>query len=113
MSWWISLVDSAGEYIDTDSSRTEGGTLCVGGTSEAVLNVTYNYGCKFNFRLLNLLPPKVAIVLIEHKIEQLKDDIDSDYWNPTDGNVKRALKTLRDFAKYTIDNNIDCAFRVN
>ena len=37
--------------IDTDEIRAEGGTFALGGISEAELNVTYNYGKIFNFKL--------------------------------------------------------------
>lgn len=113
MSWWIYLDDENGDVIDTNEVRHEGGTQVLGGCTEAELNVTYNYGCHFNFPELHGQSAKVAKALLIQKYDKLKDNEDNDYWKATEGNVKRAIKTLIGFAEYTIKNNIEAFFRVS
>ena len=43
MSWWVSLNDKNGNPLKV-ASFVEGGTIVVGGSREADLNITYNYG---------------------------------------------------------------------
>jgi len=113
MSWWISVVDKQGNVVVTDKNREEGGTLQVGGTTEATLNVTYNYGKHFDFKKLNDMAVHDATVLMCTAIEKLNDDCDDNYWEPTEGNVKKALATLVEFAGYAIDNNRKAVFQVH
>ena len=51
MSFWVSLIGTNGEPLNVDR-HSEGGTFVLGGTSDAELNVTYNYG-KFYREHLN------------------------------------------------------------
>jgi len=39
------------------------------------------------------------IAQIERQLKQLGDDISDDYWEPTEGNAKHALRGLLAFAK--------------
>lgn len=84
-----------------------GGTYQAGGTTEAWLNITYNYGDHFHrfwsngIRSLYGKTAKEVIKEIEKVLPQLGNDVDEeDYWNPTEGNVKRALQDLRYLALY-------------
>jgi len=114
MSWWISLRDSQGNYLETDTICCEGGTQVVGGTSEAVLNVTYNYSKHFYFPKLQGLTAIEAKPILSEASEQLKDDTDKDYWKATEGNAKRAIQTLLDFCEFAIrTNRTDAKFVVN
>lgn len=113
MSWWISLVDKNKRTIDTDTVRTEGGTYVLGGSSEATLNVTYNYRKHFNFREVDGLSAVEADKIMCAANEKLGDDEDEDYWKATEGNVKRAITTLIEFAEYAMLHNIDCIFQVH
>jgi hypothetical protein len=106
MSWWISVVNENGETIDTDELRCEGGTPTLGGITEATLNVTYNYSKHFSFQLLDGVFALDAVSILKQVIARLKDDEDNDYWKATEGNVKRAVKTLLSFAEYAIKKNI-------
>ncbi len=93
---------------DTDTTVTfdkpidiRGGTYQLGGTSEAWLNITYNYSPHFyrvfgekGIRELYGKNPIEVIEAIWKVFPELKDDIDSDYWKPTEGNAKEALANL-------------------
>jgi hypothetical protein len=41
--------------------------------------------------------------VLEDAIAKLGDDVDADYWKPTEGNAKKALITLRTFAQMRPD----------
>lgn len=109
MSYDIRLCEpDTGETIYFDSPhQIKGGTYALGGTFEAWLNVTYNYS-KFFYKVLDTekgirgLYGKTGaetIPMLEKAISLLGDDVDEDYWEPTEGNAKRALRGLLEFAK--------------
>lgn len=86
-----------------------GGTYAIGGTEELWLNVTFNYS-KFLYRVLPKGIPGLdgikaidSIPILEKGISQLSDDIDDDYWKPTEGNTKKALYGLLALAKIRPD----------
>ena len=88
-----------------------GGTYKIGGTTELTLNITYNYG-KFYYdtidkekgiRYIYGMTAADSIPVLEKAIEQLGDDVDDDYWKPTEGNAKRALTKLVALAKMRPD----------
>jgi hypothetical protein len=115
MSYDISLCDPVTHKpLKADSTHfIAGGMRAMGGTKELWLNVTYNYS-QFYYR------PEVfgeggirsiygktgaeSIPMLEKAISALGDDVDdSDYWNATEGNAKRALYGLLAFAKMRPD----------
>lgn len=126
MSYDIELVDPVTrETLELDAPHhMRGGTYALGGTTEAHLNVTYNYYPQFAraFEPLTELRPQAPDWLREHEkpatgirtiygltgaeslpvldraISLLGDDVDPDYWKATDGNAKRALTQLRALA---------------
>lgn len=115
MSYDISLCDPVThETLEVDDTHfVAGGTRPIGGTKELWLNITYNYGnC---FRRDDVLGRKgirsiygktgaESIPMLEKAIAALGDDVDdSDYWNATEGNAKRALYGLLAFAKMRPD----------
>ena len=99
-----------GEVCRLPFSTPHGGTYCIDPEyNEAKLNMTYNYH-KIMFDLgitayRHKDDPK-GIYVIEGKkassiakklaevIPKLKDEVDPDYWKPTEGNVKKALSNL-------------------
>jgi len=113
MSWWIYLEDVNGERLDTQKLRSEGGVYRLCGQSEAELNVTYNYGCLFDFKSLNGMEAADAAPYLLHHIKKLGQNEDPDYWKPTQGNVRRALITLFEFADYAIRKEIKAYFKVS
>lgn len=105
MSWWISLTDPvSGEILDADQPHLmQGGTLCIGGTTELTLNVTYNYGRHFKFRDLHGMTGLESVEVLGAASAMLGDDADDDYWKPTEGNTKRAILQLSAMAKMRPD----------
>lgn len=115
MSYDISLCGPVThETLEVDDTHfVAGGTRSIGGTKELWLNITYNYG-KY-FRRDDVLGSKgirsiygktgaESIPMLEKAISALGDDVDeSDYWNATEGNAKRALYGLLAFAKMRPD----------
>lgn len=112
MSYDINLLDPVTkEVIEFDSPhQIAGGTMALGGTTSAWLNVTYNYSQHYyktmgdkGIRSIYGLTGTEAIPILEKAISQLSDDVDDDYWKPTEGNAKRALCGLLAFAKLRPD----------
>lgn len=102
MSYDIYLKDpETGECMElAEPHQMRGGTYPVGGTTQASLNVTYNYAPHFyrvitgGIRALYGMKAADSLPLIASAIAQLKDDVDPDYWKPTEGNARAALMNL-------------------
>lgn len=112
MSYDISLVHPVTrEALHADEPHhLRGGTYALGGTTLLELNVTYNYaqilygvlGEKGIRRLYGMTGVESIPILIG-AIEQLGNDVDKDYWEPTEGNVKVALQQLLALARMRPD----------
>lgn len=120
MSWDIYLMDKKGEVLTIDEPFEEGGTYQMGGTKECLLNVTWNYGCLFDFKKLNELPAQAGAKLMRQYLEGKPDevfkgaftaflalypdlesyfeDVIKDYWAPTPINVCNAIRRLLTFS---------------
>lgn len=112
MSYDIELVDAVTkERLHVDSPhKMRGGTYCIGGTTEAWLNITYNYAeilykvfGKKGIRTLYGMTGAESIPILKDAIERLGDDIDDNYWKATEGNVKRSLNQLLALAQMRPD----------
>jgi hypothetical protein len=107
MSHWISLILN-GEIV-TVPCFTEGGTFAVGGSSEADLNVTYNYApliYKYfpgGLSSFNGKKAKDTIATLETAVKELGIQQDQDYWQCTAGNVGHTLNILLNWAKVCPD----------
>ena len=111
MSYDVCLKDPVTKKIlELDSPHhMRGGTYAVGGTKMAELNVTYNYAPV----LYRVLPEGIrglygksgaeTIPLLKTAIEGLQDDVSEDYWDCTEGNVKRSLTQLLSLAQMRPD----------
>ena len=112
MSYDCRLVDPVTKEPLCTSSKHEiaGGNYCIGGTDEMWLNVTYNYCGHFR----KVMPPEGlrgldgmmavdSIPILEKGIAQLGNDVDDNYWEPTEGNAKKALYGLLALAKLRPD----------
>lgn len=124
MSYDIELQDLVTkEALQLDAPHhMRGGTYAMGGTTDAHLNVTYNYaphfrkafgdsdvelssfdkmfgGGKTGIRKLYGMTGAESISVLERAISELGDDANDDYWKPTEGNAKRALMQLLALAK--------------
>lgn len=113
MSYDINLCDPiSGETIQLDSPhQLRGGTFVLGGTTEAWLNITYNYGkhyCRVldgekGIRVIYGMSGADSIPVLQKAIAQLGDDTSSNYWDSTEGNAKAALCGLLALAKLRPD----------
>ena len=103
----------SGETIRTEEPHfMRGGTYKVNGDCELYLNVTYNYAKNysphgFSIRDLHRRPAYTVIPELERVIALLGNDCSPDYWNPVDGNAKRALIILLTMAKMRPDAIIE------
>lgn len=112
MSYDIKLIDPVTkEDVELDvPHHMRGGTYEVGGTISAHLNVTYNYCAIFRrvlgdegIREIYGRTGSESIQILTCAAAQLGDDVDQDYWAPTEGNAKRALLQLLALAKMRPD----------
>jgi hypothetical protein len=102
MSWWISL-DDEGKPVEVKSFQG-GGTQCIGGSTEADLNVTYNYSevtrlVDFGFRNLDGRTAEDTIDELERVVAALGTQQFENYWAPTPGNAGFAASILLSWAK--------------
>ena len=111
MSYWCYLTDPvSGETLDVaEPHHIKGGTYAIGGTTALEFNVTYNYGAIIRDVLDGGIPGldgktgAETIPLLQSAIDKLGDDVDPNYWQPTEGNAKRALCGLVDLAQMRPD----------
>lgn len=112
MSYDISLVDPVTkETLLLDNIHDiRGGTYAQGGTKEAWLNITYNYGKHFyrvmgegGIRSIYGLTGAESIPILKEAISKLGDEVDPDYWKATEGNAKKALHGLLALAQLRPD----------
>ena len=117
MSYDIELIcPVTGEILELDElHQMKGGTYAVSGTSAAALNITYNYskhyyplfqeiGYDNGIRSIYGLTGAESIHVLQMVIAKLKDDVDREYWKPTEGNAKKALTQLLALAKMHPDS---------
>jgi hypothetical protein len=103
MSYDIELRDPVtGEQLHADERHEmAGGTCVLGGTTALWLNVTYNYAPHYyrtlgekGIRTIYGLTGAESLPMLRDAAAKLADDVDGDYWKPTEGNAKRALLQL-------------------
>lgn len=91
--------------------QLRGGTYALGGTTELCLNCTYNYsdifervlGVDKGIRVLYGRTGAETIPVLQQAIAHLGDDATDNYWDATEGNVKRALCGLLALARLRPD----------
>lgn len=130
MSYDIDLLDpiTRETLMLPEPHHMRGGTYAVGGSREASLNVTYNYVEHFHRVFDPVSPPPQdapqwmrergivegirtiygmtgaqSIPVLERAISMLGDDVDENYWRPTEGNAKRALTQIQALARMRPD----------
>ena len=108
MSYDIHLFDPETQKVIQFDAPHEltGGTYAIGGTTEAWLNITYNYAPHFRrvlgeegIRSIYRKTGKAAIPILRKAISELGDDTSPNYWKSTEGNAKAALKNLLELCK--------------
>lgn len=111
MSYDIELVHPiTGDILHLDEPhQLKGGTYAVGGTTEASLNVTYNYSQHFyavlddGIRSIYGMTGADSIPVLQAAADQLADNVHPNYWEATEGNAKAALLQLIALAKMRPD----------
>lgn len=113
MSYDIRLVDPVTRIplYAPGLHHISGGTFAVGGTTRLWLNVTWNYSPYFcrvideslGIRAIYGQSGAASIPLLTAAIAKLGDDVDENYWKPTEGNAKRALCQLLALAQLRPD----------
>ncbi len=111
MSYDIRLLDPVTKKpIQFDKPhQIRGGTYDPSGTTEAWLNVTYNYSSIFErlgpkgIRSIYGKTGAKSIPALTKAIGSLGDNVNKDYWEATEGNAKRALLGLLAFAQMRPD----------
>lgn len=96
MSYWVKL-EYEGDVCGT-TPHCEGGTIQVGGSDEALMNVTYNYGKVWSVRKINGMTGEQSVPILEAVVRENGTERDDDYWNPTPGNVGYMASVLHAWA---------------
>ena len=108
MSYDIELIDPKTKetVILGHKHNLKGGTYAIGGTDEAWLNVTYNYGKFFRrvfgeegIRIIYGKTGAESTPILEEAISKLEGEPSDNYWGATEGNAKKALEDLLELAK--------------
>ena len=101
MSWDVDIQNHKDEtVILTETHHIRGGTYPVGGTTEASLNITYNYSKYyaefFEDSLWDLQGKdvKATVPTLERIVAALGTETTDDYWQGTAGNAGRAVEQL-------------------
>lgn len=132
MSYDIDLLDPITREPLTlpEPHHMRGGTYALGGSQVASLNVTYNYSAHYyrvfdpaipsqdapewlrdvgnqplrhGIRTIYGMTGAQSIPVLERAISMLGDDVDENYWRPTEGNAKRALTQILALARMRPD----------
>src|SRR3990167_6533481 len=106
MSWWIYLNDNVGTTLEV-TEFVDGGTYEMDGSSEARLNITYNYSEFYYQHLdaqhgLHWLSGKTGQETVDRlrlAVNALGTERDDDYWKSTPGNAGAALARLLQWAE--------------
>lgn len=99
MSYWITLGDAKTDDPVSVDRHEEGGTCVLGGTSEATINVTYNYGRFFRFPDLDGRTGQATEMLLRSAAAELGTSKDKDYWAATPGNAGATVVVLLGWAE--------------
>lgn len=112
MGYSINLIKPAtGETLKLGTPHyMRGSTYAIGGTTDAALNVTYNYAPIFRrvlgdrgIRTIYGMTGAASLPVLDEAIAKLGGDVDADYWRATEGNARQALKHLRELAQMCPD----------
>lgn len=112
MSYDISIVDEKGKLMQSPIKHDiQGGTYCVGGTTDLWLSITSNYAKFFcrafqderGIKTLHGRSVLYTIPRIKAAIMLLGDDTTDNYWDATEGNAKKALVNLLQLAALGCD----------
>ena len=100
------ILEENGRVVEV-GRHYEGGVICLGGSTVANLNITYNYSQFFKkslsrnkgIRWLYGKKAKDTIKRLEKAVKKLGVKKDPDYWKATPGNAGHILSVLLQWAK--------------
>jgi hypothetical protein len=103
MSYDVSLKNNNGAVVAV-TSHNNGGTVCVGSSSEAAMSVTYNYAdiyalVDFDLWGFDGMSAKDSIPILDKLVEKFGTKQYKDYWAATPGNAGAALSVMLEWAK--------------
>lgn len=137
MSYDVNLLDPITKKVIeiNDAHFIRGGTYRLGGSTELSLNITWNYGSilrqvlhpdfshftpkeqeerknlfgweETGIRSLYGMTALEATPILKDAVNKLADDVSENYWEATEGNVKRALNNLLTLCKMRPDAIIE------
>lgn len=106
MSYDMALMRDGGICTYDAPVERRQGTYQVGGSTQAEINITYNYSKIFRREFgdgglsrLEGVSGKDSVVLLDAVISRLKDDAHEDYWQATEGNARVCLMEMRAMAR--------------
>jgi len=105
MGYSIELVGEDGEPVIVVRHQ-EGSNFAYRGTTDAVIDITYNYSAYFVEHIdsgagIRFLYGKRAfdcVDVLDNAVESLGKVVDDDYWKPTPGNAGHVLSVLLEWA---------------
>jgi hypothetical protein len=112
MSYDIKLLDPITKNVIEfeHGHHMRGGTYAVGGSTEAWLNITYNYSPHYykalgvgGIRKIYGMTGAQSIDVLREAIGKLGDDVKANYWESSEGNAKRPLCQLLALAEQRPD----------
>jgi len=112
VSYDIYLLDPVSrEVLHMDEPHLlRGGTYAMHGTTEMRFNITYNYVHHFRrllgengIRSIYGMSAAESLPRLLTAADALGNDVSEDYWEPTEGNAKRALLALVALARLRPD----------
>ena len=106
MGYYIQLTDKSGDPVQVTQHKS-GSTYLNGGTTEAEINITYNYAKYFKetidkdngIRWIYNKTGEMCIPRLHSAVRELGTVTDEDYWSATPGNVGHILSILLAWAK--------------
>ena len=119
MSYDLRIIDRKGDTVTIPSPHNiTGGMYQLGGSRELWLNITCNYAPIFRkvfekyrtenkrgIRVLEGVSVKESKPMLREAISQLGDDVNDNYWDATEGNVKKSLENLLKLADLCPDGD--------
>lgn len=97
MGWDITL-EKDGEVVEVDR-HAEGGTVPLGGTTQASISITYNYSPLFSFRVLDGNRADHTVPMLRAMVGYFGVYRSRNYWDCTPGNVGYACSILLGWAE--------------
>lgn len=119
MGYYITAYTKNGEELEIQHHYIRGNTFAINGTTSPFMTITYNYSPilkkVINEGITSFHKKRVieTIDIMNKAISKLSDDNEINIWNPTEGNVKKALINLRELALLIIKSDANAIWEVS